>query len=48
MVAGDLVRTFHETATTAEAAIAKAKYKLKGAVSNAGPFKFRATPERHQ
>lgn len=41
-VGGDVVKTFHETATTAEAAIGKAKHKMRGAVSNAGPFKFKA------
>jgi ribosomal protein S21 len=42
-VGGEIVRTFYETATTAAAAIAKAKRKLRGAVSSAGAFKFSAT-----
>ena len=52
-VGGDVVKTFHETATTSAAAIAKAKHKMRGAVSSAGAFKFKATkveagkPERH-
>jgi len=50
-VGGNIVKTFHETATTSAAAIAKAKHKMRGAVSNAGAFKFKATqgdkPERH-
>jgi hypothetical protein len=37
-----LVKTFNETATTAAAAIGKAKHKMRGAVSNAGAFKFSA------
>jgi hypothetical protein len=41
-VDGDVVKTFQETATTAKAAIGKAKHKMRGAVSNAGPFKFKA------
>ena len=41
-VGGDLLRTFYETATTAKAAIGKAKHKMRGAVSNAGAFKFTA------
>lgn len=52
-VGGDLVKTFYETATTSAAAIGKAKHKMRGAVSSAGAFKFKATkveagkPERH-
>lgn len=50
-VGGDLVKTFRETATTSAAAIAKAKHKMRGAVSSAGAFKFKATreeePARH-
>ncbi len=50
-VGGDVVKTFYETATTSAAAIAKAKHKMRGAVSSAGAFKFKATeagePERH-
>jgi hypothetical protein len=42
VVDGDVVKTFHETATTSKAAIDKAKHKMRGAVSNAGPFKFKA------
>jgi len=42
-VGGDLVKTFYETATTAAAAIGKAKHKMRGAVSSAGAFKFKAT-----
>lgn len=41
-VDGNLVKTFHETATTGEAAINKAKHKMRGAVSSAGTFKFTA------
>jgi len=41
-VNGDVVRTYYETATTKEAAIAKAKHKLRGSVSSAGAFKFTA------
>lgn len=51
IVGGEVVKTFHETATTSAAAIAKAKHKMRGAVSSAGAFKFKATeagePERH-
>lgn len=52
-VGGDLVKTFYETATTSAAAIGKAKHKMRGAVSSAGAFKFKATkveagePARH-
>ena len=42
-VGGDLVKTVYETATTSKAAIGKAKHKLRGAVSSAGAFKFKAT-----
>jgi hypothetical protein len=42
-VGGDVVRTTYETATTKEAAIGKAKRQMRGAVSSAGAFKFRAT-----
>ena len=42
-VDGDVVKTFQEVATTAKAAIGKAKHKMRGAVSNVGPFKFKAT-----
>lgn len=42
-VGGDLVKTLYETATTPAAAIAKAKHKLRGAVSSAGAFKFKAS-----
>lgn len=42
-VGGDLVKTFYETATTSAAAIAKAKHKMRGAVSSAGAFRFKAT-----
>ena len=42
-VGHDLVKTLYETATTSKAAIAKAKHKLRGAVSSAGAFKFKAT-----
>ena len=42
-VGGDLVKTTYEAATTSKAAIAKAKHKLRGAVSSAGAFKFKAT-----
>jgi hypothetical protein len=42
-VGNDLVKTTYETATTSKAAIAKAKHKLRGAVSSAGRFKFNAT-----
>jgi hypothetical protein len=41
-VDGNLVKTFHETATTGEAAINKAKHKMRGAVSSAGAFRFTA------
>lgn len=41
-VGGDVVKTFYETATTSAAAIAKAKHKMRGAVSSAGAFKFKA------
>lgn len=41
-VGDKLVRTTHEIATTAKAAIAKAKHKLRGAVSSAGAFRFSA------
>lgn len=41
-VGGDVVKTVYETATTSAAAIAKAKHKIRGAVSNAGAFKFKA------
>ena len=41
-VDGDVVKTFQEAATTAKAAIGKAKHKMRGAVSNVGPFKFKA------
>ena len=44
-VGGDLVKTFYETATTSAAAIAKAKHKMRGAVSNAGAFKFKAAKD---
>jgi hypothetical protein len=44
-VGGKLVRTTYETAATASAAIAKAKPKLRFAVSSAGAFKFSA--KRH-
>ena len=51
-VDGDLVKTLYETATTSKAAIAKAKHKLRGAVSSAGAFKFKTAkvagePARH-
>jgi hypothetical protein len=52
-VGGDLVKTFYETATTSAAAIGKAKHKMRGAVSSAGAFKFKAAkaearePGRH-
>jgi len=50
-VGGDVVKTLYETATTSAAAIAKAKHKMRGAVSSAGAFKFKATetgePEHH-
>jgi hypothetical protein len=36
-------KTFYETATTAAAAIGKAKHKMRGAVSSAGAFKFKAS-----
>lgn len=42
-VGRDLVKTLYETATTSKAAIDKAKHKLRGAVSSAGTFKFKAT-----
>lgn len=42
-VDGDVVKTFYEIATTAAAAIAKAKYKMRGAVSSAGAFRFKAS-----
>jgi hypothetical protein len=42
-VGGDVVKTLYETATTSAAAIAKAKHKMRGAVSSAGAFKFKAT-----
>lgn len=42
-VGGDLMNTFYETATTSKAAISKAKHKMRGAVSSAGAFKFKAT-----
>lgn len=42
-VGNNLVKTTYETATTPAAAIAKAKHKLRGAVSSAGKFKFKAT-----
>lgn len=42
-VGRDLVKTLYETATTSKAAINKAKHKLRGAVSSAGAFKFKAT-----
>lgn len=42
-VGGDVVKTFYETATTSAAAVAKAKHKMRGAVSSAGAFKFKAT-----
>ena len=42
-VGDDLVKTFYETATTSKAAIAKAKNKMRGAVSSAGAFKFKGT-----
>ena len=41
-VDGDVVKTFQEVATTAKAAIGKAKHKMRGAISNVGPFKFKA------
>jgi hypothetical protein len=41
-VGGKPVKTTYETATTAKAAIAKAKHKLRGAVSSAGAFRFSA------
>jgi len=41
-VGGAPVKTYYEAATTSAAAIAKAKYKLRGAVSSAGAFKFSA------
>lgn len=41
-VGGNLVKTLYETATTAAAAIGKAKHKMRGAVSSAGAFKFKA------
>ena len=41
-VGGDVVKTFYETATTSTAAIAKAKHKMRGAVSSAGTFRFKA------
>jgi hypothetical protein len=41
----EVVRSFHETATTSKAAVAKAKRKMRGAVSNAGAFKFTAKRE---
>jgi hypothetical protein len=41
-VNGDVVKTFEETATTGKAAIAKVTHKMRGAVSNAGAFKFHA------
>ena len=44
-VGSDLVKTFYETATTKASAIGKAKHKMRGAVSNAGPFKFKAGRE---
>jgi hypothetical protein len=42
-VGGNVVKTFYETATTSAAALAKAKHKMRGAVSSAGAFKFKAT-----
>ena len=36
-------KTFYETATTSKAAVAKAKHKMRGAVSSAGAFKFKAS-----
>lgn len=42
-VDGNVVKTFYETATTPAAAISKAKHKMRGAVSNAGAFKFKVT-----
>jgi hypothetical protein len=52
-IGGDIVKTFYETATTSAAAIGKAKHKMRGAVSSAGAFKFKAAkaeagkPEHH-
>jgi hypothetical protein len=42
-VGGNLVKTFHESATTSKSAVAKAKYKMRGAVSSVGAFKYKAT-----
>ncbi|HSX22282.1 MAG TPA: hypothetical protein VLE97_05855 [Gaiellaceae bacterium] len=41
-VDGNVVKTFQETATTGEAAINKAKHKMRGAVSSADAFRFTA------
>lgn len=44
-VDGNIVKTFYETATTAAAAIGKAKHKMRGAVSSAEAFRFKAARE---